>query len=367
MTRHSGVAARKPASDPVPRNLDQPSSELLQSIEQQIELRHQSDMEARLAMLDTSGLLAPTDRTDRDRLAIGQAAWRESSAITRTLGTRAATDALVRERSPHVELPFDCLGTWLLIPPYQDPILGVPAQPPVESATPGTTTQGQPSLLHISSSWANAEEGWISLGAAVGRFWDYLYPAQFHDRLGDYNSSWGSLRHVVRFPGPASEPTTAYVTVDVRLPTTPSLILDKVMGSSVEDGPVVITGTFYLYLYDIQGGAQTLNTKTFFSFIWSQGLGVIESNYEPFAPISGAFDLPPGASGLGINLNAFLTTWLPGRFENLTQGIAGADFRAPASTHGIWILRPPAGPIRVPQMRLTLCRVFSPRPLRTPL
>ena len=86
-------------------------------------------------------------------------------------------------------------------------------------------------------------------------------------------------------------------------------------------------------------------------------LGCFYCDYSNAFDLSASLVLNTGADGVGVTIEARLRAFLTGRLENLTSGFAGVDFRDHYRSHGIWLLEPGGGPIKVPRLTLVFCPV----------
>ena len=279
-------------------------------------------------------------------------AIKETPASSRVMHPQISSNVL---RLPHM-LPSGCIGTWILEPPYDQ---GFPIPVGEEKTTDTIAPGGGPGIFKATSVLSKPDQGILSLGLGVGRFFNDVYPAPLEDKFGDGNEVEANICHFMTFPGLVTKPIRVNVSVGInaplarthRIPTTSET-------ATIEDGPVWALANAYLTLfgYPTVGDVQRTTAKRFCVQMWTEMLGCFFCEDEEEFDISDSLVLAEGAAGLGIIVEVRLTAFLTGRLDDLTSGFMGAGFRLPSpETHGIWLADTGGGAIRIPRINLTFC------------
>lgn len=147
------------------------------------------------------------------------------------------------------------------------------------------------------------------------------------------------------------------VTIDVALGDAaitedPFLVLEG-SGRSTGNGLVGVLGQIYLTLSGLAQQSPRTQSQTFLLALRSQVHSLDSEMFlrTPFS-LSESLIMQAGARNIGISVDARITAFRAGS-NDPEAGFAGVDLRDPFSqTHGIWLLRTPGGPIKIPRMCL---------------
>ena len=247
--------------------------------------------------------------------------------------------------------PGQCFLTVAMHPPY---FYGHPEN---EQVT-GTIIEGSsaPGVYMSSTTLAIPSTGDLSLGVAVGRFQNDIYPAATPGEFGETRTVSAAIIHVAKFPAPMETPISVTVTADVEAgdphKPLPSLYLSEGSSSSAAGGLVGVYGEVTLELSGHPRLTSPNINRDQFLLEWRSAFGS-ESIYRKNFSVSETIYLLPGASQITIAVGAALSAFRGGMADP-QSGLAGVDFRA-ANTQGLWPLGVKGGPIHISAINMTFC------------
>jgi len=288
--------------------------------------------------------------------------------LTEQMRKRAAHNPVLRRKTPEIPRPgrralfgSACNDSWSHGPPY------LKGNPDNEITTDTVPPSG---LWKASSALAIGDEGILSVGLGVGRFWitDLIYPASQQVFVWATNQIVASIIHLEEFQtGPLAGPQHVDVNVHVTIEGGPSSdpSAHTLFDGGGVGGPNFALGTMHFILWGFPTAfpgcpVATCDYKRFLRHGWDDFYLI--TDYDNEFDLSASAILGSGATGVGVFVAVRLTAGVRGTVDDVMAGLtgfAGVDLRDPYKSQAIWPFEPGGGPIRVSNMDFCL-RPFFP-------